>query len=642
MFRLLILLVGIFFTGVAAIAQQKRALLIGIGSYPKENGWKSLSSENDIQYLKSILPLKGFSEAHISVLLNEQATVNGIEQAVEKLIIATGPGDIVILHYSGHGQQITDDDGDEADGYDEAWVPYDAASRFSHTGYKGEKHIRDDKVGVWVKRLSEKVGASGSIFVNIDACHSGTATRSAALGIVRGDPTPFKIPGKKNIVTSSRTTNVVSEMLSSEAIAKGNVVVFSASSPTQVNYETFDANTQGVGSLTYAFSKAMTEIPEGASYSELFYRVKAKIQAWIPQQLPMMEGDGNQKLFAGQYTAGSSNVYIDRWASDTTFTVKLGSLHQLADGAEFSIIDADTKKEVAIGTAIKVSLVESLVQVGSPLEKSKLWSVNIKSIPVSPYKLLVGYDLEKLPKAWISLLDNTLKEFRFTGKSETPDCWISFVKDTGLVIITPGNDFAYIDGTAKNGVLDEAALKALKLPLQDIAKVNYMRNLPDGGNLAKQVTWEVKTKDGKKAGEHELNFKDGDLFDITFKNNSSKPIYYSIINIMPDGKMEVLLPFADEAAEDRSLQPGETFPIPDNEIEKGTPSGREYLRIMVSHTPFDVRPILHQQAKKRSGNLTSWEQAMGDIMQLDGNTAPRKRSVQVNEITLITQSFMVN
>ena len=37
-------------------------------------------------------------------------------------------GDAIFLHYSGHGTKIRDDDGDEADGYDEALCPRDFQS----------------------------------------------------------------------------------------------------------------------------------------------------------------------------------------------------------------------------------------------------------------------------------------------------------------------------------------------------------------------------------------------------------------------------------------------------------------------------------------------------------------------------------
>jgi hypothetical protein len=145
-------------------AQQKRALLIGIGNYPEESGWKTLSALNDIAYLKSILPAKGFAEANITTVLEEKATKEGIEKAMSQLIARAGTGDIIMVHFSGHGQQITDDSTDEADGFDEAWVPYDAQARYAPTprpaapAYRGEKHVRDDEVGKWLDSLSRGLG----------------------------------------------------------------------------------------------------------------------------------------------------------------------------------------------------------------------------------------------------------------------------------------------------------------------------------------------------------------------------------------------------------------------------------------------------------------------------------------------------
>ena len=55
-------------------------------------------------------------------------------------------GEVIVVHFSGHGQQIADDNHDEADRLDETVVPYDAPSRWT-TGYTGERHIRDDELG---------------------------------------------------------------------------------------------------------------------------------------------------------------------------------------------------------------------------------------------------------------------------------------------------------------------------------------------------------------------------------------------------------------------------------------------------------------------------------------------------------------
>ncbi len=626
-------------------AQQKRALLIGVGSYPQELGWRSLSSANDIEYLKNILPLKGFDPAHMTVLLNEQATKAGIENAFSKLIAASGQGDIIMIHFSGHGQQITDDAEDEADGFDEAWIPVDAQSRYMPTArpaapaYRGEFHLRDDEVGKWLDSLSLKVGANGSILVTIDACHSGTATRSASLGKVRGDPEPFKIPGKKNELIKAGI-NDQNDFIGGNAMGRGNVVTFSASSPTQVNRETKDANDVGVGSLTYALSKALADLPEGASYSDLFYRVKAMIQAWIPMQFPMMEGNGKQQVFAGKYNSAADITYVDRWAEDTAVTIKMGSLQQISPGTEFILKDPQTGKQVATAVATKVSLVETMARVSNPLDKMKLWAVEVKSIPVSPFKLKVGYDAIKLPPNWIPMLDKALAGYGFTEKHENPDCWITYLKDTGLVVITKFDDMAYTDTKVAKGTLDQAALDALKKPLQSIARTEFFRSLPDGGPLEGKAVLELKAKDGRKSNDNSLAFKKGDKFDFVLKNKGSKAFYYSIVVVNPKGDMEVLLPRPQDTPESWSLQPGATREIPDFEIEE-SPAGREFFKVVVSENPgFDIRPLFIKMDKKR-GDITSWEQAMIEIMQPEPGSVPKKRSVQVNDVTLITQSYQI-
>lgn len=641
-FSLLLVLAGMYH----GIAQQKRALLIGIGKYPEESGWKSLNALNDIEYLKNILPLRGFPVENITTLVNENATKAGIEHAVSQLIAAAGPGDIIMFHFSGHGQQITDDSTDEADGFDEAWVPFDAQARYAPTprptapAYRGEKHLRDDQVGKWLDSLSRKVGENGSILVCIDACHSGTATRSQQLGVVRGDPSPFKIPGKKNERIAGSLGLAEADFFGSDGQSKANIVTFSASSPTQVNFETFDANNKGVGSLTYAFSKALADLPANASYSDLFFRVKAMIQAWIPIQFPMMEGNGKQQLFAGQYNAAGDAVYVDRWSGDTAFTVKMGSLQQLSPGAELILLDPQTQKEVATAIATKVSMIETMARVSAPLDKTKLWEVRIKSLPVSPYKLQVGYDENNIPKSWLPMLDKALTTYGFTEKSNNPDCWITYIKDTGLVVVTKYDDFVYNDTRVANGKLDQAAVDALKSPLQSIARVNFFRGLPDGGPLFDKASLLLIAKDGRKSTEHDLSFKERDLFDLVVNNKGSKPVYYSLVVIAPNGEMQVLLPAAGESPESRSLQPGTKLEIPDNEIEH-SPEGREYFKVILSENPgFDIRPLFTKMNKKRD-KISSWEETMIDIMQPAPGTVPKKRSVQVSDVTILTQSYLI-
>ena len=45
---------------------------------------------------------------------------------MKELVARIGQDDIVVFHYSGHGSQMTDLEGDEPDGLDETIVPYDS------------------------------------------------------------------------------------------------------------------------------------------------------------------------------------------------------------------------------------------------------------------------------------------------------------------------------------------------------------------------------------------------------------------------------------------------------------------------------------------------------------------------------------
>ena len=175
----------------------KRALIIAVGDYPENSGWGAISSVNDVPLIKNSLLINGFLEQDIMILLDAKATKQGILDALEQLQSKIVKGDIVVIHYSGHGQQIFDDNGDEIDNKDEALVPYDAFVRYSAT-YKGENHLRDDTIGTIVTNFGNKLGKSGQLLVLLDSCHSGSATRGAKTRGGQGTFAPDGWSSKKN------------------------------------------------------------------------------------------------------------------------------------------------------------------------------------------------------------------------------------------------------------------------------------------------------------------------------------------------------------------------------------------------------------------------------------------------------------
>jgi len=194
---LTILSVVLIFSSLQLSAQTKRALVIGIGEQA-DKSWAKINGDKDVPLVQQMLHKVGYTD--VRTLVNKQATKAGIISAFKKLAAQCTDGDIVYVHFSGHGQQVTDVNGDEGkkDGWDESWVPYDAYLRYDEKRYKGEKHLIDDELNTLLTAIRNKIGDSGKLLVVVDACHSGDSSRGDDIDeTVRGVKDEFVIPVKR-------------------------------------------------------------------------------------------------------------------------------------------------------------------------------------------------------------------------------------------------------------------------------------------------------------------------------------------------------------------------------------------------------------------------------------------------------------
>lgn len=130
----------------------------------------------------------GFDPAsQITVLEDGQASKEAILKALADLEHTTQAGDRVVLYYSGHGELMADDDGDEKrdgidNGFDEALLPYDVAQDRNDQ----RNWLRDDVIQQYLVKLKGR-----KLLAVFDSCHAGTATRGGASGGLED----AKIPG---------------------------------------------------------------------------------------------------------------------------------------------------------------------------------------------------------------------------------------------------------------------------------------------------------------------------------------------------------------------------------------------------------------------------------------------------------------
>lgn len=237
----------------ATLAQTNRALIVGISRYPEGSGWENIHAGNDIRLTHSLLAACGYEETNIATLSDAKATKRNIAHALQSLCNATQTGDYVYLHFSCHGQQMMDDNGDEEDGLDEALIPYDAQFWYAPGEYEGQNHLRDDELGEWIRRLRRKAGERGSVTVVLDACHSGTGNRlPEADDYIRG--TGYIFAPDDYVPTEGKHPELSLRLKQESGLAP--TAVFSACLAEETSFEYFDAyQSRYYGLLTFAFCK---------------------------------------------------------------------------------------------------------------------------------------------------------------------------------------------------------------------------------------------------------------------------------------------------------------------------------------------------------------------------------------------------
>lgn len=173
-------LAGLLILLTAGLAHADRALLVGVGEYRHISDLPGI--DLDIEIMRDLAPLLGYRQ--ITVLQDDAATHANVRRELEALIEYVARSNRGLFYFSGHGAQIPDQDGNEADGRDEVLLLYD--SDYDERGGRGERLLVDDELDTLYARLDR-----GELLMIVDACHSGTVDK-AVKGVRRvSDSTHF-------------------------------------------------------------------------------------------------------------------------------------------------------------------------------------------------------------------------------------------------------------------------------------------------------------------------------------------------------------------------------------------------------------------------------------------------------------------
>ncbi|KAK0461836.1 caspase domain-containing protein [Desarmillaria tabescens] len=228
---------------------RKKALCIGINYRGQPHELKGCI--NDARHIRDFLMHHwGYKPEDIVMLTDDstnprsQPTRKNMLDGMRWLVKNAQPHDSLFFHYSGHGGQTKDQDGDEVDGYDEVIFPVD---------FKRRGQIIDDEMhSIMVKPLP----AGCRLTALFDCCHSGTAL-----------DLPY-IYGSDGRLKGEQVSKKWRKLKSTSA----DVISWSGSKDGQTSADTFQGGV-AVGAMSYAFITSLRKNPE-QSYQQLLRSIR--------------------------------------------------------------------------------------------------------------------------------------------------------------------------------------------------------------------------------------------------------------------------------------------------------------------------------------------------------------------------------
>jgi tetratricopeptide (TPR) repeat protein len=239
------------------------ALVIGVSNYADPSLNLKYSAKDATGIYNALVNKCRFPKGNIRLLVNEDATYENIRKSIEGWLYSnTKSNDKVVVFFSGHGYRDVDNNGDEADGFDEFLVPYDFSRRDISSA------IRDDSLSNWISNLK-----SENVLLLFDSCFSGGAAKAKGL---TNQGISFK--GVRGL--DGLEGDVVGE------VPRKGVALMSASRADEYSFESDDLK---MGVFSYFFIKSLDKssdlnLDHFVNVNEAFTYLKSSVVDYVRQK----------------------------------------------------------------------------------------------------------------------------------------------------------------------------------------------------------------------------------------------------------------------------------------------------------------------------------------------------------------------
>jgi hypothetical protein len=601
--------------------RHKWALLIGVNKY-KFPGINQLQGcVNDVELMSKILQENfGFPADHITLLRDEQATRDGILAAMDALVDCVGQEDIVVIHYSGHGSQMTDREGDEKDGLDETIVPHDSG----RSPYPN-RDITDDEIYLRLLGLGEKTPHITLIF---DCCHSGTISRDpfgANERWVEPDlrpveelpPSPVAAFLGRGVVRDSGPSGWL-------PLSERYVLVAACRDEEKAYEYTLSQGDSQLthGALTYFLAQALRSAQSGTTYRDIFEKVSPQITAVRTLQHPQMEGARDRLLFDVQDIKPMRFVSV-RQRTGNQVNLGAGAAHGMTVGSYWAIYPPGTKQVTAetprLGL-VEITAVMAVTSEAQILEEVDGDAIAVGSRAVEEAHTYVQMCLKvevQAPTGYETAVSELVELIKVSSLLQQAEA--GGAANARIYLIAPRTAVRERDPAPQLGtvtqptwavvgqdgqlmippqVVDRAgAATILRDNLEKVVRYRQILSLrnPNEESLLKgKVEFTLKRQDRNGSwvvaepenSSGQITFKDGDRIAIEIVNRHNAPLYIGILDFGLTGAVTLLHPIEGS---NEQLAPGQSIQIgvrSGDEIQLEIPSDFPFVPVFHDNTPI--------------------------------------------------------
>ena len=281
---------------------------------------------------------------------SKPATHSNVLAGLETVLHTATSGDVLYIHYSGHGTTISFLRGKKYG--DLALVLYDPVSEAK------TKLLRGRFLADYLKRMVEK---GLHVTLVLDCCFSGSVVRSGSYPATVSRFLPYNPDADKNDEDDflesqdeekiSYATHRGLNILPRWVVEPDGYTILTACAPDEVAKEVVFNGTQHHGALSYFMMQALAVLRK-RSHRSLYHQVRAQFLEHWPQQNPMRFGNVRDAFFATSISDQTSIfVPVFRRNSDLTLCLGAGLAHGVCLGDIYALYPADASEDKGSSSA---------------------------------------------------------------------------------------------------------------------------------------------------------------------------------------------------------------------------------------------------------------------------------------------------